>query len=135
MALGPQFTNITRPVEDIASDLHEAWRAPRLLDDGTFEPRMKDDGEGGQVDIANTPYHKLPAKWQAENKSAAEGVVRAIHVNPTGSMDEHAAAVHEDWLSRNREWASEEQRLPYAQLSQEEKDKDLAVVRTATSFT
>ena len=134
MALGKQFENITRPVEDIASDLHEAWRAPRRLEDGSFEPRMKDDGEGGEVDIANTPYHKLPPKWQAENKSAAEGVVRAVSSNPTGSLDDHASAVHDDWLSRNSEWASDEQKLPYAELSQEEKDKDIAVVRTATSF-
>lgn len=25
----------------LGSDLHEAWRAPRKLEDGTFEPRMK----------------------------------------------------------------------------------------------
>ena len=25
----------------LGSDLHEAWRAPRKLADGTYEPRMK----------------------------------------------------------------------------------------------
>ena len=25
----------------LGSDLHEAWRAPRKLEDGTYEPRMK----------------------------------------------------------------------------------------------
>ena len=134
MTLGPQFNNITRPAANIASDLHDAWRAPRRLDDGSYDPRMKDDGKGGQVDIANTSFKDLPPKWQAENMAAAEGVVRAIHANPTGDDDAIADVVHQDWLGRNSEWAEEGQKLPYAQLSQEEQDKDRAVVRIARSF-
>ena len=26
----------------LGSDLHEAWRTPRKLEDGTFEPRIKE---------------------------------------------------------------------------------------------
>jgi len=66
--------------------------------------------------------------------AAAEGVVKSIHSNPTGDDDAIADVVHQDWLSRNSEWAEEGQKLPYAQLSQEEKDKDRAVVSTARSF-
>lgn len=120
-------------VDQIASVLHDEWRAQRLLADGSYEPRIKDDGAGGTVDIANTDYVNLPEKWQAENKAAAWLVAAAIQANPEGTIDDLAAVVHTDWLSRNGEWAPAEQALPYAELSEDEKEKDRAVVRVALS--
>ena len=35
------------------------------------------------------------------------------------------------WLERNGEWASEEQKKPFVELSKEEKEKDRAQVRKA----
>jgi hypothetical protein len=116
-------------IEETASILHENWRANRLLPDGTFDPRLKDDGQGGQVDIANTPYADLPEKWQAENRAAATAVVKAIRENPDADMEALADIVHQDWMARNGSWAPPEQMLPYAELSPENKDLDRDVVR------
>lgn len=120
-----------RAIEDLADQLHEAWRQTRKNPDGTYEPRLKDDGNGGQVDIANTRYKDLPEKWQAENKAAATHVIDAIDNNPNASDDEIAAMVHEGWLERNGEWAPDELKVDYADLPQDEKDKDLAIVEQA----
>ena len=117
--------------EATAAELHDQWRASRQLPDGTYEPRWKDDGQGGQVDIANTPYAELPPVWQAENKSAAESAICAILKNPDATVESLAATVHEDWLDRNGDWAPPEQKLPYAELTEEEKEKDRVVVRAA----
>lgn len=118
-------------IAETAAKLHDAWRAPRRKEDGTFEPRMKDNGLGGEVDIANTNYADLPAKWQEENRLSAQHAVEAILANPKMSDDSIADLVHQDWLRRNGSWAPEEQKKPYSELSQEEKDKDLAVVAAA----
>lgn len=119
-----------RVSESVATRLHDAWRAPRALADGSFEPRMKDDGAGGQVDIANTDYADLPPRWQAENAAAAAGAIQAVSENPR-DLEAAASAVHDDWLSRNGEWAEPEQKLPYEQLSEVEKEKDRVVVHAA----
>jgi hypothetical protein len=119
-----------------AAALHDAWRAPRLQPDGTYEPRIKDvevyDGSGTMsVDIANTAYADLPTQWQAENHAAATAVVHAIEANPTPDVEELADVVHQEWLSRNAEWAEPTQLLPYAELPEDEKQKDREVVLTA----
>ena len=55
-------------ISQLASVLHDEWRKPRLKPDGTYEPRLKDNGYGGQVDIANTIYENLPVKfWHSDN--------------------------------------------------------------------
>ena len=122
-------------VTDLASSLHDEWRSERFRPEtGGYEPRMKDDGKGGEVDIANTDYADLPEKWQAENKAAALGALRIVtrsHARPDGSIEQMSALVHEDWLSRNGDWASAEQKLPYAELSEDEKEKDRVLVRSA----
>lgn len=92
---------------------------------------MKDDGQGGEVDIANTPYADLPPKWQAENKASAESAVRAILDNPDADMEQLASIVHDAWLERNGSWAPPEQNVPYEQLSETEKQKDRDVVEAA----
>lgn len=131
VAIVSRFPSACERVSDsVATRLHDAWRAPRALADGSFEPRLKDDGVGGQVDIANTGYADLPPKWQAENAAAAAGAIQAVSENPR-DLEAAASAVHEDWLSRNGEWAEPEQKLPYAQLSEVEKEKDRVVVRAA----
>jgi len=42
-----------------------------------------------------------------------------------------SAEVHSKWLERNGEWAPEEQKKPYEELSEEEKDKDRAQIKKA----
>jgi len=131
LSLSLKSAAVHAATEATAAQLHERWRASRQLPDGTYDPRWKDDGQGGQVDIANTPYRELPPAWQAENKTAAESAIRAILENPEATMESLAATVHEDWLGRNGDWAPPEQKLPYEQLAEEEKEKDRVVVRAA----
>lgn len=118
-------------IERAASELHDAWRAGRLLPDGTYEPRMKDDGKGGEVDIANTPFKDLPEKWQKENRESAASAVEAILSNPDGNDEQHADAVHQAWMERNGSWAPAEQMVPYSELPESEKQKDRDVVNVA----
>jgi hypothetical protein len=92
---------------------------------------VKPDGAGGEVDIANTNYKDLPEKWQADNRAAATSVVDQLLANPSADIETLADLVHKDWLSRNGEWAEPGQKLPYAELSEEEKQKDREVVLAA----
>lgn len=110
-------------VLELATLFHNEWRKPRLKPDGTYEPRMKEDGTGGQCDIANTNYANLPERWQAENRAAAEWLVTILDIEVL------SAKVHEEWSKRN-EW-SPLAKIPYVALPEEEKEKDRAQVRAA----
>ncbi len=117
----------------VASSLHDQWRASRKKEDGTYEPRMKDNGLGGQVDIANTEYINLPEKWQGENKIAAETAVNIVYgakqegkdVTSPEFLEEASEAVHIEWMKRNpkEDWNAA-QHVPYSELSEPEKQKD-----------
>jgi ABC-type dipeptide/oligopeptide/nickel transport system ATPase component len=96
--------------------------------------RMKDDGMGGQVDILNTSYAELPEKWQAENKAQAQSAIGLVAQNMEDAMsniEDLAAQVHEQWLSRNS-WAKDGPLgVPYNELPEEEKQKDKDVISAA----
>ncbi|MEI6266975.1 MAG: hypothetical protein WCP14_03750 [bacterium] len=147
-------------IDEMASDLHEEWRAPRKQEDGTYEPRMKEtrdqawiertgaetrlDDRGrvtSEVDIANTEYKDLPSEWQAENKVSAEVSLDLVNIAieagkplDEGLIEDVSAVVHEKWLERNGEWAPEEQKKPYSELSEEEKEKDRIFIRKAITI-
>ena len=123
----------------LASVLHEEWRNNRLLPDGTYQPRLKTTTDNNwinknntdQVDIANTSFTSLPMDWQQENTAAATVAMNEVFsayekgVKLDRAFIEKASEqVHIEWLVRNSEWAPENQKLPYAQLTEEEKDKD-----------
>ena len=87
------------------------------------------------VDILNTPYGELPEHWQAENKAAAIVVVDIFEQVGNINLDDPEQyqlvgdIVHNEWVKRN-DW-DEKAKVPFAELSQEEKDKDISQVRTA----
>ncbi|MGP3934079.1 hypothetical protein [Nonomuraea sp. KM88] len=139
-------TNLTnRRVDRVADRFHDAWRAPRRLPDGTYDPRVKTTTDAAwikkhdtdQVDIANTRYRDLPADWKRENQESArvgvqlvdEARVSGVDVRGERFMEEASSVVHDKWLVRNRDWAPEEQRRPYELLSEAEKEKDRDVIR------
>lgn len=70
----------------LGSYLHEAWRAPRKLVDGTFEPRIKESKDEDWnimhgtniVDIANCAFSELPSNWQYENLEAAKVAIKQV---------------------------------------------------------
>jgi len=134
---------------ELASSLHDEWRAPRKLEDGTFEPRVKatKDEEWvkahgtDQVDIANSTYAELPKDWQGENKASAEVAMNLVYDASTMGrelddefVEEASSKIHDAWLERNGEWAPEEQKKPYLELSEEEKAKDRVIVQKAISI-
>ena len=142
VAMGPGLSMLTaglgKAVEMLASKLHEKWaegyRSGEMAKGNESPTRMKDDGMGGQVDILNTSYAELPAKWQAENKAQAESAIGLVAKDMSGAMDNLenlAAQVHEQWLSRNS-WAKDGALgVPYSELPEEEKQKDRDVITSA----
>ena len=57
----------------------------------------------------NTSYAELPEKWQAENKAQAQSAIGLVAQNMEDAMsniEDLAAQVHEQWLSRNS-WAND----------------------------
>lgn len=131
-------------IAEVGSTLHDEWRAPRKKEDGSFEPRVKKTKDEAwaqshgtqEVDIANTSYKDLPEDWKGENKISAEVAVAEIYKVGGKNLDDAfvdsaSAVIHEKWLERNGSWAPAEQNKPYAELSEEEKEKDRVIVRKA----
>lgn len=122
-------------VLEIASLLHENWRANRLNSAGVYESRFKPTTDenwikanGGirEVDIANTSFGDLPEDRRKENVMAAEQVVDLLKSS--------LILIHEGWLDRNEGLAPEEQKLRYAALSKEDKMKDLLVLQSGIAI-
>ena len=132
------ISGLGKAVEMLASKLHGIWadnyRSGEMAKGNENPTRMKDDGMGGQVDILNTSYSDLPAKWQSENKAQAESAIGLVAKNmDSASMDIEglAAQIHEQWLSRNS-WAKDGPLgVPYNELPEEEKQKDRDVITAA----
>ena len=135
-------------VKSLGSQLHEEWRKPRWREESKdYEPRIKktkdqawSQAHGGamEVDIANTSYEGLPSEWQGENKISAEIAVTEVEkaVETGTPLDESfveaaSSTLHDKWLERNGSWAPPEQNKPYAELSEEEKEKDRVIIRKA----
>jgi hypothetical protein len=136
-----------RAVDALASHMHDEWRAPRRLEDGSYEPRPKKTTDRAwvakngtdEVDIANTDYKDLPADWKKENEDSAtvavgltaDGLRSGQRVSESEFVESASAKVHDAWLERNGEWAPPEQQLPYDKLSEPEKAKDRVFVLKA----
>lgn len=133
-------------IAKLGSLLHDEWRAPRKKEDGTFEPRLKKTKDQvwaekhgvSEVDIANTDYIDLPDDWKGENKISAEIAIGEVYktIKNGQELDDEfvesaSSIIHEKWLGRNASWAPAEQNKPYAELSDEEKEKDRVIVRKA----
>jgi hypothetical protein len=135
-------------IERVAGRMHEHWRSGRTLPDRSgFEPRIKPTTDKrwikrhgvDQVDIANTQYRDLPADIRRENWQSArhaikvirEGKRQGVNVHSDTFLESASSDVHDAWLLRNAATATEEQKLPYAALSEVEKAKDRVVVLNA----
>lgn len=119
-------------VERLASELHQRWAQQRR-----HEPRLVDDGRGGRLDLAATPFVALPRSWQAENLAAARAALRAVEAttdvsDPAQRIEVVAALVHDDWVQRNAtRGVSDDLLVAYERLSEEERDKDRVIARLA----
>ena len=137
----------------LGADLHEAWRAPRKLEDGTFEPRIKKSNDEvwnanhgtNEVDIANTSFEELPANWQYENLEAAKVAIEMVYDKTmmnepitTEEANKMASTIHDEWLKRNnwvfdKNYGDPKLAVPFTQLSKEEQNKDIAQLAPAIS--
>lgn len=135
----------------LGSDLHEAWRAQRKGEDGTFEPRIKKSKDEAwnaahgtdEVDIANCSFDELPSNWQYENLEAARVAIEQVYDKTMAGepitheeLEQMGANIHNEWLQRNSwvfdpNYGDPKLAVPYEQLSKEEKDKDKAQVGPA----
>lgn len=134
----------------VGNELHDEWRAAREIKDtegkgtGKFETRIKKTKDEqwikskgkDEVDIANTTYKELPEDWKGENKISAEITVGEISkaLQEKRNLDdkfveEASSILHDKWLERNGEWAPESQKKSYAELSEEEKEKDRVIIK------
>ena len=135
----------------LGSDLHEAWRATRKKDDGTFEPRIKKSKDEAwnashgtdEVDIANCSFEELPSNWQYENLEAARVAIEQVYDKTMAEehitseeLEQMGSNIHDEWLKRNS-WVYDPKdgdpklAVPYEQLSKEEQDKDKAQIGPA----
>jgi hypothetical protein len=95
----------------------------------------------GSVDIANTPFDRLPADWQAENRDAASVLMELLTTHPArdpgNAQQRHAAgaAIHRAWLSRNTWAAGGALDVPFDDLPHDEQDKDINQIVTALRLT
>lgn len=126
----------------LASVYHESWRKNRILEDGSFEPRVKSTSDRewilqngtDTVDIANTSFADLPSDWQRENAEAAQVVAdylesHRVDLDDPRSRSAAGQHVHEAWLSRNSWAAGGELDVHFDSLSLEEQEKDIDQVR------
>lgn len=151
-----QNTELEQPSKEVvalASTFHEDWRQTRLQEDGTFEPKLKDtkdeawmeahQGEA-QVDISNTVFEDLPSDWQAENLAAAKVAQDVLEIGINSNQDlrgerfinQAGALIHDAWLKReaNAYAAGGELDVPFDQLTQEQKDKDISQIAAAVEL-
>lgn len=146
----PQYSEAeAKAIDALADRFHENWRTSRILEDGSCEPQIKstkdetwiEANNTDQIDIANTNYADLPKDWQAENKAAAEAVIKVMvehdgHINLANDAVRSAVGnkIHEAWLSRN-EWAKGgELDVTFDELPVAEKNKDLDQIVLAKSL-
>ena len=88
--------------------------------DGTVERRLL-------LDIANTPFEKLPASWQESNFAPFEFAYKLIKTYPNMPMEFYGEAIHVYWLATN-EWAmdyNDALATTYQGLTTDEQIKDL----------
>lgn len=90
------------------------------------------------LDLATCPYKDLPTDWKAERDIGAKIAVDALLAAEVAGrpydaalVDEVASVLHSAWLERNSTRAGEEQKKPYAELSEYEQRKDRAFVHAA----
>lgn len=151
MAGGPgaeaERTQFLKIAELSASAGHEDWKRDfkekaRAKGEAETRPKATKPEErerwGETVDIANLNYEQLPPSWQGENRASGEAAATLVLTAASegkaldeGFIEEASAKIHDAWLVRNALYAPPEQKLPYEELSEDQKEKDRIFVRSA----
>jgi hypothetical protein len=139
-------------VDELAPVIFETWKSGlERASDGRYVPRLRPtsdkrwiDANAGrsEVDIANSLYGDLPRDLREENRASArvalelveDAIARNESVDDPAFIERASAIVHAEWLGRNERSARTTQRRDYADLPDEEKEKDRAIVRAAVAM-
>lgn len=105
----------------VANRIYGAWLASRQGDDGSFEPEMVDDGNGGQINLAATDFNDWPDAWQAEWLATGASAVHAIDMDPDADDDTIAERMHDAWQARHQSWVPDAEQT-YDQLDDDDKE-------------
>jgi hypothetical protein len=145
----PKFVKVAerldRPnsIKNLAAMMHDEYVQNMLKSElyaGQENPqRMRDDktGSGEQINILQ-PFENLTPGWQKENLDAAEVVYDLVEPyrdnldQVDADMEMLADKVHQAWSERNS--YSELSKIDYADLPEEEKEKDRHQVELAKDF-
>lgn len=139
----------------MATSQHEAWRLPRRLESGTFEPAWRHTtdpdwlrshadlvqvrSEGAFVDIANLGFDHLPADWAHENLAQAGDAVHAVlRYAASGeldvaTLDAASREIHAGWVARNsgRQHPDRSLHIDYDALDITARTKNWSIARMA----
>ena len=146
-------------INSVASELHEDWRKTRLNKDGSYEPRwkaIKDQNfikrlnpnqlssnyrmisNGFEIDIANSTYDQLSPDWQYENleaaKVASDLVLQKKWDDEDFTQEQIGDKIHNEWLKRNTYAKGTALDVPFTELPEEEKVKDLSQYKLANTI-
>lgn len=87
------------------------------------------------VDILNMNYNELPSDWAFENRATARVACRHIlryvrqkRLFNKNLIEDISETIHVQWMKRNAHRANAELMVPYANLTDFEKDKDRKAV-------
>lgn len=135
----PAETPRLRPSKDKTGEKDKAWFAAQEAKDVKFT----EDENGNKLVNTNVPYKELPPSWQEASSSAANFVVDTIAkalangetVMSNDYVEKASSAVHDKWMADNA-WQQEsapELFVPYAELPENEKEKDRDQILMAIS--
>lgn len=101
----------------------------------TIHERWRESASAGRT-MREVAFEYLPEAWRQENIAAAQHALRVVQDGMVAGLTLEALAelVHDGWLARNKDRATAEQKVPYSELSEKEKEKDRAIVREATAL-
>ena len=101
---------------EVSSDLHETWRAPRKLENGSYDSRYKKSKDEewniihgtDEADIANLSFRELPFNCKQDYLEEAEVIVNLVFDKVmtddkfnSKEIDDMASIIHNEWLKRN----------------------------------
>jgi len=90
------------------------------------------------VDILNMEYNELPFDWAYENRATARIACKYVlqglrhkRLFNQNFIEKISNIIHIQWMKRNKDYATKDLMVPYANLSEIEKDKDRKAVLIA----
>jgi len=139
--------------KQLASKIHDSWRSKRNKVGLGYEPKVENTTDAqwirvhksNVVDIANTPFEKLPADWQSENYLSANVAIRSIAEALRVGMpldesfiEDTSERIHDGWVQRQlanpKSQSTEEQLSRYTALPESEKEQDRIIVQQAIAL-